>query len=102
MSPVLPAGAKSALRERMLDANDVHGLPDKDEGILKTINLQGNATETRFLVVIGINKKGNSKKPAITYKNQELTVVFNGRERIVKVSDNQSNSDKPLLEVINN
>jgi len=100
VNPVLPADVKTEVKERMLDANDVHGLPDHDEGILKTINLLKKATETRFLVVISINEKGNQKKPVINYENQELTIVTNGRKRKLKIMGNQPEPNLPLLKLV--
>jgi hypothetical protein len=100
VNPVLPADVKSEVKERMLDANDVHGLPDYDEGILKTIKLHEKAKETSFLVVISINENGNHKKPIVAFENQKLTIVSNGRERKLKIGKNKPEPNIPLLKIV--
>jgi len=96
VSPVLPAGVQSTLNERLLDANDVHGLPNHDSGILKTVNLSKLDDTLRFLVVISILDK-NKRPPLVKLENNVLSIVSNGKTRILEYNPNNVLPDQPLL-----
>jgi len=83
--PLLPSGVFSEVTERMLDASDVHGSSDydQDEAILRTIKLKTNGMETEFLVVLTVNKPGESR-PVVSMKDGTISILRDAKEILVK------------------
>jgi hypothetical protein len=79
--PLLPSGVFSEVTERMLEASDVHGSPDydKDEALLRTINLKTTGIETTFLVVLTVNKPGDTR-PTVSINDGLIRIVKDGKE----------------------
>ncbi len=95
--PLLPSGIFSEITERMLDASDVFGSPDydQDEALLKTINLKTTAIETPFLVVLTVNKPGETR-PVVSIKDDLIRIVKDGKEILVKHHPERELSTKIL------
>lgn len=85
MFPLLPPGGVSEVTERMLEASDVYGLPDydQDEALLRTIKLKTTGMETAFLVVLTVNKPGDTR-PLVSMKDGMISIVKDAEEILVK------------------
>ena len=83
--PLLPSGVFSEVTERMVEANDVHGSPDydQDEALLRTIKLKTTGIETTFLVVLTVNKPGDTR-PVVSINDGLIRIVKDGEEILVK------------------
>ncbi|MCK5461691.1 MAG: heparinase II/III family protein, partial [Bacteroidales bacterium] len=83
--PLLPSGVFSEVTERMVEANDVHGSPDydQDEALLRTIKLKTSGIETTFLVVLTVNKPGDTR-PVVSINDGLIRIVKDGEEILVK------------------
>ena len=74
--PLLPSGGFSEVTERMVEASDVHGLHDydRDEANLRTIKSKTTGMETEFLVVLTVNKPGDTR-PVVSMKDGMISIV---------------------------
>ena len=95
--PLLPSGIFSEVTERMVDASDVHGLPDYDKGeaILRTIKLKTDGMETAFLVVLTVNKPGD-RRPVVSMKDGSISIVNDAKEILVEYHPERELSAKLL------
>jgi hypothetical protein len=95
--PLLPAGVLSEVTERMLDASDVHGSPDynQDEALIRTIIMKASGLETDFLVVLTINKPGDSR-PVVSMKDSMISILRDAKEILVKHHPERELSTKIL------
>ncbi|MBA7472543.1 hypothetical protein ES707_07874 [subsurface metagenome] len=95
--PLLPSGVYSKVTERMVEANDVHGSPDyeQDEALLRTIKLKTTGIETTFLVVLTVNKPGDTR-PVVSINDGLIHIVKDGKEILVKHQPERELSAKIL------
>ena len=95
--PLLPSGVFSEVTERMLDASDVHGSPDydQDEALIRTIKMKTTGFETEFLVVLTVNKPGDSR-PVVSMKNGTISILRDAKEILVKHHPERELSTKIL------
>ncbi|MFC2081522.1 hypothetical protein ACFLR8_04870, partial [Bacteroidota bacterium] len=95
--PLLPSGVLPEVTERMLEASDVHGSADyeQDEALLRTIKLKASGIETSFLVVLAVNKPGDTS--AVVSVNDGLVrIIKDGKEILVKHNPERQLSVKML------
>ena len=100
MQGVLPSNVNSSIDERLVQGNDVHGLPNHREGILKTIKYESLSDDTFFLTVIGINNRENKSQPTITFAENILTIEQNGKRRKLNLIQEQKNERKSRLKLL--
>lgn len=83
--PLLPANLSSDISERMLRGSDVYGLAgsDRSEALLRTISLNSTGITSDFLVVISVNKPGESRTD-VTFKDLMIFISKNNREIRIK------------------
>ena len=95
--PLLPAEVSPEVTERMLDASDVYGSSDydQDEALLRTIKLKTTAIKTSFLVVLTVNKPGETR-PIVSIKNGSIRILKDGKEILVKHHPERELSTKIL------
>jgi hypothetical protein len=95
--PLLPVGFESEISERMLAANDVYGIPDyhKREALLKTVKIHATGLETNFLVVLTVNKPGETKSE-VSLENEIINILKNGNEYLVNYQPDKKLSEKIL------
>jgi len=95
--PLLPSGVLSEVTERMVEANDVHGSPDydQDKALLRTIKLKNTDVETEFLVVLIVNKPGDTR-PVVSINDGLIRIVKDGKEISVKHQPERKLSSKIL------
>ena len=101
ISPVLPANSVTLLKERLLEAGDVHGLPEQNSGKLKTLCLQNQAKQTNFLVVVNIARNSNISKPEIRFENNVLSVIHGSTTKNLIYNGDNLLTNKPLFSVVN-
>ena len=95
--PMLPIGLKSEISERKLAASDVNGSPDYDENeaLLKTVKLMATGGEINFLVVLTVNKPGETK-PEVLLEDKIIRVVKNENEFLINYQPDKKLSVKIL------
>ena len=99
VNPVLPKVYKPELNQRLLDAGDVHGLPNHNEGILQTINLKSTGEKLEYLVVITIQKNKPSNIPQVLFENNMLTIIANGEKTVFTYSTKDTNKNQPVFQL---
>jgi hypothetical protein len=97
---VLPDNCKTKILERTVHANDVHGLPNHEEGLLKTLNINAEIKKTKFLTVINILENENNIPPKINFQNDTLTIDNNGHKRVLMYLPDVIDENLPILQVI--
>jgi hypothetical protein len=97
---VLPPNVHSSLTKRLVEGSDVHGLPDHQEGILKTIKFESTSEHTNFLTVISINNNVTDAPPTVTLDNQILTLEHEGKLRKIKLESWEIAGMQPRLRLI--
>ena len=102
VTPVLPSKTTFQLKERLLNANDVYGLPGHSSGKLKTLCLSNQAEKMNFLIVISIMENSETEKPEVNFENNILSVLLNGKLRQLKYSDNSNLSNEPVFSIFKN
>jgi len=95
--PLLPSGMVSDVTERKMHASDVHGSPDydQDEALIRTIKMKTTGFETEFLVVLTVNKPGDSR-PVVSMKNGTISILRDAKEILVKHHPERELSTKIL------
>ena len=97
MFPLLPSGVSSEVTERMLEASDVYGSSeyDQDEARLRTIKLKTTGSETNYLVVLTVNKPGETR-PVVSINDGLIRIVKEGEEILVNHHPERELSTKIL------
>lgn len=95
--PLHPSGVFSEVTERMLDASDVFGSPDYDreKALLRTIKMKTTGMNTEFLVVLSINKPGDTR-PVVLLKDGTISIVKDAKEILVEYHPERTLSAKIL------
>jgi len=98
--PLLPESVKAEIQTRKIDASDVKGESDIDNGLLKTLNLNiDSVAAVRFLVVLCIDGEENSPSPKVSFQGNLLDISHHGKNWIIDYHAEEVGTDKPLLTV---
>lgn len=95
--PVLPSGLVKTVSQRMLQADNVYGVPNDNrrEGLLRTISLDTKGNKADYVVVMAVNKPGESR-PAVTMDNGILTIAKGERVYQIRYQPEKPVSQKVL------
>lgn len=95
--PLLPDGMTTEVTERMVEANDENGDPDynESEALLKTIKIHATGVKTNFLVVLSVNKPGETR-PDVWMDNGLIHIACNRNKYVINYQPDQELSEKIL------
>lgn len=95
--PLLPAEIHSGVTERMVEASDVNGSPDydRDKALLKTITLRSEGSETEYLVVLAVNRPGETR-PEVSMSEGLVHIEKEDKETLIKYEPGRELSLKIL------